>query len=78
MPRFHFHVYNDLVAMDEEGVELPDMAAAREHAIEGARALMGESIMQGRLRLQDRIEVADPDGRVLMTIPFPEVVDIQG
>jgi hypothetical protein len=78
MPRYFFHIYNDMVAMDQEGTELPDMAAAREHAIEGARSLMAENLLQGRLRLHHRIEVADETGRVLMTIPFREMVDIEG
>jgi hypothetical protein len=78
MPPYYFHLYNDMVVMDEEGRELPDMAAAREHAIEGARSLMAEQIMAGRLRLQHRIEVADEEGRVLMTIPFRELVNIEG
>jgi hypothetical protein len=77
MPRYYFHIYNDMVAMDDEGTELPDVAAAREHAIEGARSLMAETLLQGRLSLQHRIEVADDTGRVLMTIPFRELVDIE-
>ncbi len=79
MPRYHFNVYNDLVALDEEGKELPDIAAAREEAIRGARGLMAEELIQaGRMRLQHRIEVADEKGRVLLTIPFRELVNIEG
>ena len=78
MPRYFFHIYNDLIAEDEEGAELPDLPAAREHAISGARSLMAEQIMEGRLRLQHRIEVADEQGRVVMKIPFRELVNIEG
>ena len=79
MPRYHFHVYNDLVALDEEGKELPSIEAAREEAIRGGRALMAEQLMEaGRMRLQHRIEVADENGRVLLTIPFRELVNIEG
>lgn len=79
MPRYYFHIYNDLVALDEEGRELPNIAAAREEAIKGARGLMAEELEQsGRMRLQHRIEVADEQGRVLLTIPFKELVDIEG
>lgn len=79
MPRYYFNVYNDLVAQDEEGRELPDVAAAREEAIKGGRALMAEQLVEaGRMRLQHRIEVADENGRVLLTIPFRELVNIEG
>ena len=40
MPRFFFHFYNDILTEDEEGVELPDVEAARERAIEEARAIV--------------------------------------
>lgn len=33
MPRYFFNLYNDLTAIDEEGVELPDLAAAEVHGI---------------------------------------------
>lgn len=79
MPRYYFNVYNDLVALDEEGRELPDIAAAREEAIKGGRALMADQLVEaGRMRLQHRIEVADENGRVLLTIPFRELVNIEG
>ena len=79
MPRYHFNVYNDLIALDEEGKELPNIEAAREEAIRGGRALMAEQLIEaGRMRLQHRIEVADENGRVLLTIPFRELVNIEG
>jgi hypothetical protein len=78
MPRYFFHIYNDVIAEDEEGAELPDMAAAREHAICGARSLMAEEVVAGRLCLHHRIEVADEQGRVVMKIPFRELVNIEG
>jgi len=79
MPRFYFHVYNDLIAKDEEGLELRDIAAAREEAISGARGLMAaELVEKGRLRLQHRIEVTDEQGRTVLTIPFRELVEIEG
>ena len=37
MPRFYFHLLN---VDAEEGTELPDLAAAREHAIRNARFTM--------------------------------------
>ena len=37
MPQFCFHVFNDIIARDEEGWELPNAASARQEAIEGTR-----------------------------------------
>lgn len=77
MARFHLNLFNDLDVMDEEGIELPDLAAARDHSIAAARALMAEHVVMGRpIKLDHRIEVADHAGRVLATIPFREVITI--
>ena len=48
MPRFYFHLRNDLSVDDEEGVELPDLAAARDHAIYNARSIAAENAHAGR------------------------------
>lgn len=77
MPRFHFHLYNDMVVHDEDGIELPSIEAAREQAVVGGRELMCEQLRKGRLRLHHRIEVADENGRVLMKVPFRELVNIE-
>ena len=70
MPRFFFHVYDDVVALDEEGCELPDLEAVRQRAIEGARELACEQIRKGKLTLHHRIEVEDEDGKTAMIVPF--------
>lgn len=53
MSRFFFNVtdrYNS--PDDEEGVELPNVAAARERAVQGARSLLCDDIMRGILDLK--------------------------
>ena len=40
MPMFFFHLRNSDALHDSEGTELPDVAAAREHATTVARELM--------------------------------------
>jgi hypothetical protein len=78
MPRFYFHVFNHVVAMDEEGTELPDLEAAREQALEGARELVCESIHKGELNLDHRIEVTGEAGEKLLTISYRDAFTLTG
>ena len=77
MPRYFFHLYNDVVAEDEEGQDLPDLAAAREYALRNIRDLMTEEVMKGRLILRHRIEIADEQGKRVLTVPFSEAVTVE-
>jgi hypothetical protein len=47
MPRYYFHVYDDYTALDEDGIDLPDVEAARREALVGARALAAEQVVKG-------------------------------
>lgn len=77
MPRYYFHLHNGAVARDEEGLELPDLDAARQEAIKAARELMGEDIKAGLLRLGHRIEIRDADGAEVLVVPFAEAIMIE-
>jgi hypothetical protein len=78
MPHYFFDIHNDIEATDPEGAELPDLDAARLRAIQGARALIAEHIIQtGRIVMGHSIEVRDENGETLLTIPFSEVLDIR-
>ena len=77
MPHYYFHVFNDVTAIDEEGRELPDADAAREYALEAARALVCESVHQGHLNLDHRIEIEDETG-ARTPLTFREAFTIQG
>lgn len=76
MRRYFFNLYNDVDAIDEEGTELPDLAAAMEHAIEECREMICASVREGHLNLDHRIEVTDEDGTRLLTVPFRDAVAI--
>ena len=78
MPRFFFNVFDEAVAIDEVGVELPDLAAARETAIEEARAVISEAARRGRIDLSHRIEVEDEARRPVLLLPFSAAVEIEG
>ena len=78
MPRYYIHIYNDAVTIDEAGMELRDLPAAKYEAIRGARSIMAEDLVAGHpLKLFHRVEIANADGKVLAVIPFRELVTIE-
>lgn len=78
MPRFYFHLYNDMDVPDDEGEDLPDLAAARAYADRQIRALAGEMAKQeGRIPLWHRIDIEDEQGAVLDVVHFRDVVRIE-
>ena len=78
MPRFHFHLYDDLVSHDEEGVQLVDTAAAVAHATAEARQVAAAQVLTGRIHLDHRIEVAagDENGPIVATVTFGDAVKV--
>ena len=78
MPRFFFNVYDERTTIDEVGQELPDLAAAREAAVEEARAILGDEARNGRIDLSHRIEVEDENRRPVLLLPFSAAVEIEG
>lgn len=77
MPRFYFHLFNDLDVRDEEGLELPDKAAAIEQAVKNARVMAAESVCEGHLVLNHRIEIMDANGSAVATVRFGDAVEVQ-
>jgi hypothetical protein len=77
LPRYFFHIYDDIVVRDDEGMELPDVAAARREAIAGIREMMCEQVRQGHLALHHRVEVEDADGAPVFTLLFAEAVRVE-
>jgi hypothetical protein len=75
MPRYYLHVHNSIgVTRDEEGQELADLAAAEKAAIDGVRSILGAEVLDGRLDLRGRIEIASDQDEVLRVIAFPDIV----
>jgi hypothetical protein len=77
MPRFFFHLYNDMITTDEEGRELADVATARAVAVDEVRAVMTDEVLKGRLTLSHRIVVADESGHVVATVRYADAVDVK-
>ena len=77
MTRYFFHVYDDIVACDEEGIELPNMDAARLKALQGARELIAEQVAHGFVVLSHWIDVTDGEGAVVIHLPFKDAFEIR-
>jgi hypothetical protein len=68
MPRYFFNIREGFeVDEDEEGVELPDIEAARAEALATVEELREEL---GADAQGIELEIADESGRRLLTIPF--------
>jgi len=79
VPRFYFNLRNDVFVDDQEGAELPDLAAARARAEGFARDMAAASVIDhGRIDMRHRIEVADESRQTLLTVTFGDVVRIEG
>lgn len=68
--RYFFHLHDDIVAMDEEGLELADDEAARRHAMDGARDMVCSQVKMGHLNLDHWIEIVDDRGRPVDRMAF--------
>lgn len=77
MPRFYFHLFNDVTSLDEEGVELPDDAVAMQRAATNAREMAAQSVRDGHLVLSHRIDVGNEAGDNIGTVRFGDVVQVR-
>jgi hypothetical protein len=66
MPRYHFHVKNDINAVDDHGEDLENLAVAHQRAVYYARDLASAAVRNGALDRRHRIDIADGTGAVLM------------
>ena len=78
MPRYFFHLHNDLDVRDEEGRELPDLASARRWAAEQARSIAAEMLAEdGKVVLHHRIDVETGTSEVVASVYFRDVLEIE-
>ena len=78
MPRYYFHLRNDVQTNDEEGTELASLAAAREAALDNCRTMVCESVKLGHLNLDHYILVEDDAGHDVLKVTFREAFTIEG
>ncbi len=77
MPRYFLHIrgsHGDIE--DTEGLVLADLEAARREAVAGARAMLCEEMMDGHLRLDERIDIENERRELLLSVHFRDVVRI--
>jgi hypothetical protein len=75
MPRFYFHLHNDIDVPDEEGKDFAVLADARAYALVQVRHVAGETAKDtGRIVLSHRIDIEDAEQRVLDTVRFGDGV----
>jgi hypothetical protein len=74
MPRYYFDIRDgDKLVEDAEGIELSDVAAAREEAVAAARELLAEHLRHGELPETKQFEIRNEAGELIETVPFRTV-----
>lgn len=79
MPQYFFNIHSDgRQSRDPEGQCLPDIDAAREEAVAGARQIAADRVRSGEvLDLGARVEITDASGTSVLTVPFSEALVIK-
>lgn len=78
MPLFFLNVYNRTGwSRDEEGMELPDLEAARAQAVDGIRSILQDEVAHGGIDFEGRVEVLDEAGNLLATITYRDAVALR-
>jgi hypothetical protein len=73
MSRYFFHIEDgEEQIKDLEGIELEGLDAVRDEALQSARELMSEGILNGRQPDGRRFVVTDEGGVIVAEIPFAE------
>jgi hypothetical protein len=75
MGRFYFHQRaGHRLIPDVEGLDLPDVSAARREAILSAREILAAAIRTGQAKVPDAFVISDEAGRALDAVPLAEVL----
>jgi hypothetical protein len=79
MPRYHFDLHDGVgLVLDEEGRELPDLAAVRREAVKGIRSVVSAEVGRGSLDLTGRLVVRDGGAAEVLAMTFDEALSIVG
>ena len=68
MPRYHFHIHDEHGLLDEEGIDLPNLASAQMEAVRLAGAMLLDDA--SLIHKQDgwHLSVVDTDGAALLRV----------
>ncbi|MDQ3139318.1 MAG: hypothetical protein M3Q15_01140 [Pseudomonadota bacterium] len=59
------------------GYRASHLEAARVEAIAGARSILSQEVLQGDLPLNERIDIENEQGEVLLSLSFMEAVHVR-
>ncbi|NLS06393.1 hypothetical protein HGP14_24090 [Rhizobium sp. P32RR-XVIII] len=75
MARYFFHIReDDQIEEDLEGIDLPNLAAVQEEALQAAREIVAELVVQGEQIGKKRFEIVDENGDIIAVYPISAVV----
>lgn len=78
MPRYFFHLHNDVDTPDCEGMDFDNLEAARKFALKEARFTAAETIKEAGHFIGDhRIDIEDENGTVLDSVYFRDAVKVE-
>ena len=73
--RCYFHLVNgDETILDEVGIEVSDLATAQAMALQAIGDIRNEALELGASWQGWRLDIVEPSGRVLLTIPLDPTV----
>jgi hypothetical protein len=77
MGHYFFHLYDrGGQTEDQLGREITDLDEVRSRAIKAARAIIKADVDSGIVDLTAWIEVTDATGKLVLTLPFDEAVEL--
>ena len=75
VPHYFFDLHNDIEVIDDEGCDLPDLEAAKAHALAEARTMIEANVAEsGKVDLRHYMEVRDGNGETVHTLRFEDAV----
>jgi hypothetical protein len=78
MPLYFLNVYNRTgCSRDEEGMDLPDLDAARAQAVDGIRSIMQDEVGHGEIDFEGRVEILEEGGALVATVTFHDAVALR-
>lgn len=77
MPLYYFHLRDGVdILLDHEGRNLSGLGPVADAALKDARSIISDDAKEGRIKLDQRIDVEDAAGSVVHTLGFAEAVEI--
>jgi hypothetical protein len=77
MPLYFFHLRDGVdVLLDGDGREFDDIDAVAKAALVEARAIIAEEARNGRIMLDQHIDVENDAGRIVHRLSFADAIEI--